>query len=94
MPEPHNRQAVALRYQPGQDVAPRVVAKGSGALAERIIQIAKENDVVVREDKNLVRVLSMLDLDQEIPPQLYKVVAEILAFVYRLSNRVPQPPAP
>jgi flagellar biosynthesis protein len=83
-PKPQLR-AVALRYKPGEDTAPRLTAKGKGAVAERIVELARRNGVPIRQDRNLVQVLSRLDLDQEIPPQVYRAVAEILAFVYRLS---------
>jgi len=83
-----NRQkAVALRYEPERDRAPKLVAKGQGHLAEKIIELARQHHIPVREDKNLVQILSRLDLNQEIPAEVYKAVAEILAFVYRLANR-------
>jgi flagellar biosynthesis protein len=78
---------VALRYTPGKDSAPRVVAKGRGYLADRILELARAHNIPVREDKNLVQILSRLDLDQQIPPELYRVVAEILAFVYRVGKQ-------
>lgn len=81
------RQAVALRYRPKEDDAPKLVAKGRGYVAEKILELARQYNIPVREDKNLLQVLSRLDLDQEIPPEVYRVVAEILAFIYRLSNR-------
>ncbi len=78
-------RAVALRYKPGEDTAPRLTAKGKGNVAERIVELARKNGVPIRQDRNLVEVLSRLDLEQEIPPEVYRAVAEILAFVYRLS---------
>jgi flagellar biosynthesis protein len=89
MAEPPTRNAVALRYNPDKDAAPVVVAKGKGAIADKIIELAAANGVAVREDKALVTVLSKLDLDREIPPQLYAAVAAILAFLYR-TNRPPR----
>lgn len=80
------KKAVALKYIPGQSEAPVVVAKGQGSVADIILQKAKENGVAVQEDAALVEVLSKLDLDQQIPPQLYQLVAEILSYVY-LSDR-------
>jgi flagellar biosynthesis protein len=80
------KHAVALSYSAEAQAAPVVKAKGKGAVAERIAQIAAENGVPVREDASLVEVLSKLDLDQEIPPELYKLVAEILSFVYRADQ--------
>jgi flagellar biosynthesis protein len=85
---PNDRQqAVALRYQPQRDRAPKLVAKGQGHLAEKILDLARQHNIPVREDKNLLQILSRLDLNQEIPAEVYKAVAEILAFIYRLSNR-------
>jgi len=85
-PEDH-RQAVALRYAPKKDAAPKLVAKGRGYLAERILELAQEHKIPIRRDKNLLQILSRLDLEAEIPAEVYKAVAEILAFIYRLANR-------
>ncbi|MCX7635667.1 MAG: EscU/YscU/HrcU family type III secretion system export apparatus switch protein [Syntrophales bacterium] len=78
--------AAALRYDAKNDRAPRVTAKGRGLIAEKIIALAKQNDIPIKEDPQLVQILYRLDLDEEIPPELYRVVAEILAFVYRLNE--------
>ena len=80
-------RAVALRYEPEQDDAPRVIAKGWGELAQRIIEIAKEHGVTVYEDGALAEVLCKLDMNQVIPPEMYQAVAEVLAFVYRLNEK-------
>jgi flagellar biosynthesis protein len=80
------KKAVALKYKPGDDHAPRVTAKGTGRLAERIIEMARKHGIPVKDDPDLVEVLSRLDLHDQIPPQLYVVVAELLAFVYRLNQ--------
>jgi flagellar biosynthesis protein len=85
--ERRRHQAVALKYRRGTDAAPRLVAKGGGPTADRIIQIARAHGVLIREDAALVEILSTLDLYQDIPPPLYRAVAEILAFVYRLNKR-------
>ncbi|SEN31024.1 EscU/YscU/HrcU family type III secretion system export apparatus switch protein [Paenibacillus sp. OV219] len=82
-----NKKAVALKYEPGERNAPVVVAKGQGRIAEAILEKAAENGVPVQQDKSLVEVLSKLDLDQEVPPELYALVAEILSFVYRSDQR-------
>jgi len=79
-------QAVALKYQPHSDPAPRVVAKGKGKLAEKIIEIARAHHVHIQNDPDLIEVLAQLDLDAEIPPDLYAVVAELLSFVYSLNR--------
>jgi flagellar biosynthesis protein len=86
-------KVIALRYQSQEDRAPKIAAKGRGHMAERILETAKAYNIPVREDKNLVEVLSHLDLEQEIPPEVYKVVAEILAFVYRLTSHNSPPPS-
>jgi flagellar biosynthesis protein len=80
--------AAALKYKPRQDSVPRLVAKGKGWLAERIIQTARENNIPLKEDPHLVEILSTLDLYEEIPPDLYKAVAEILVFLYRINKKV------
>jgi flagellar biosynthesis protein len=81
------RKAVALKYRHGSKAAPSVVAKGKGALAERIIALAREHNIPIREDRNLVEAISTLNLAEEIPPELYKAVAEVLVFIYRLSGK-------
>ncbi|HOE67298.1 MAG TPA: EscU/YscU/HrcU family type III secretion system export apparatus switch protein [Candidatus Hydrogenedentes bacterium] len=81
------RKAVALRYDRRKDQAPRVIAKGTGLLAERIIALAREHGVRVHEDPELVALLSKLDISVEIPEDLYRAVAEVLAFLYRLDRR-------
>ncbi len=81
------RQTVALRYAPKADSAPRLVAKGRGYLADKILELARLHNIPVRQDKNLVQILSRLDLEEEIPPEVYQAVAEVLAFIYRLSGR-------
>lgn len=86
------KKAVALKYEPGKHRAPRVTAKGRGLVAERIIELAREGGVPVTEDPDLVGVLIQLDFEEEIPPELYQAVAEILAFAYRLNRRMMEPP--
>jgi flagellar biosynthesis protein len=85
----HHRQAVVLGYAPKSDRAPKLIAKGRGYRADRILELAREHNIPIRHDHNLLQVLSRLDLNDEIPPEVYKAVAEILAFIYRLSNRPP-----
>jgi flagellar biosynthesis protein len=82
-----SRQVVALRYEPKRESVPRVVAKGRGYLADKILELAREHNIPIRQDRNLLQILSRLDLNDEIPPEIYKAVAEILAFIYRLSDR-------
>jgi flagellar biosynthesis protein len=81
-------KAVALKYDQKKDKSPRVIAKGRGNIAEKIIDIAKEHNVPLYEDKNLIQILEALDLETEIPPELYRAVAEVLAFIYRLNGRL------
>ncbi len=80
------KQAIALEYNPNEDEAPRVIASGKGALADRIIDKAKENKVPVHKDEKLADTLSRLEIGQVIPPELYEVVAEILVFVNAMDK--------
>ncbi len=80
------KKAVALSYEAEQQSAPRVIAKGSGLLAERLIELAREHGVPIHQDADLTEILSRLDLNQEIPPETYLLVAEILAFIYRTNQ--------
>ncbi|MGO3130642.1 MAG: EscU/YscU/HrcU family type III secretion system export apparatus switch protein [Alcaligenes sp.] len=85
----HRPQALALRYDP-KEGAPRVVAKGYGTLAEKIIDTAREHGLYVHESPELVSLLMQVDLDRHIPPQLYQAVAELLAWLYALEQGHPQ----
>ncbi|HJW56419.1 MAG TPA: EscU/YscU/HrcU family type III secretion system export apparatus switch protein [Burkholderiaceae bacterium] len=78
------QHAVALAYQTG-DAAPKVVAKGRGLIAEEIIARARQHGVFVHESKELVALLMQVDLDRDIPPALYRVVAELLAWLYHIE---------
>lgn len=80
-------KAAALRYNAAEDPAPRVTAKGLRKIAEQIIALARENGIPVREDPQLVELLMQVELDDEIPDDLYRAVAEILAFLYRADKR-------
>src|SRR5215813_14511965 len=90
-PAEPRRAAVALKYDAATDSAPKVIAKGRGLVAEKIIALARAQGIPMREDPDLVQMLMQIDLDQEIPPSLYKVVAELLAFVYRLNQSYQRP---
>lgn len=83
---PARHQAVALSYDPARARAPKITAQGSGTVAERIIQLARQHGVPIKEDPLLVQTLSKLELGQTIPPQLYQVVAEVFAWLYRLDE--------
>ncbi|HLO64337.1 MAG TPA: EscU/YscU/HrcU family type III secretion system export apparatus switch protein [Azonexus sp.] len=79
------REAIALAYRQ-TDAAPRVVAKGKGVVADEIIARAKEHGVFVHESPELVALLTQVDIDEHIPPQLYLAVAELLAWLYRIEH--------
>jgi flagellar biosynthesis protein len=85
-------RVAALRYDHPTDRAPKVVARGEGHVAERILALAREHGIPVHEDRELVDVLARLDLEEDIPGEVYQVVAEILAFLYRahLATRGPR----
>ena len=78
--------AVALAYKPGS-AAPRVVAKGRGTVGDKIVEMAREHGVPIEENEVLAGALSQVELDNEIPVELYKAVAEVLTFVLRVSGR-------
>ena len=78
--------AVALKYNEEKDRAPRVVAKGDGAAARSIIEKALKHNVPVKRDDALVELLSQIDIDREIPPELYAVVAELLCWIYKANS--------
>ena len=82
------KKAVALRYDKDKDNAPKLVAKGKEYIAERIIEIAKKNRVPIYPDRDLVQVLEALDMDFEIPAELYRAVAEVLVFIHDLNRKL------
>ena len=79
-------KAVALQYDNDKNNAPKVIAKGEGRTAQKIIQIAKENGVRLKKDEDLVELLSKVELDAEVPPEMYKAVAEIFSFLYKITK--------
>jgi flagellar biosynthesis protein len=81
-----SKKAVALTYDQRLDKAPKVVARGRGHMAEKIMTIARQNNIPLQQDSELAAVLELLEPGTEIPPELYQAVAEILAFVYRLNQ--------
>lgn len=85
--KPAMDKAVALRYNQEQDDVPVVVAKGQGFLAEKIKEVADMSGVPIQEDKQLVEYLMSLNLYEEIPAQLYAVVAEVLAYIYSMNKK-------
>lgn len=84
--KPVSSLAVALHYD--KQGAPRVVAKGKGSLGDKIIEVAKANNIPIQENEALAGALSNVELGDEIPAELYKAVAEVLIFVLRLSGRI------
>jgi flagellar biosynthesis protein len=80
------RAAVALRYDADKDKAPLVIASGRGLMADEILRIAEENKIPLYEDPELAKLLAKLELDTEVPPELYVLVAEVLFFVYKLDR--------
>ena len=78
--------AITLKYSGGSNHAPKVTAKGQGWVAEKIIAMAEQQNIPIRKDKDLVALLEKIDVGREIPESLYKLVAELLAWVYQLNN--------
>lgn len=81
------KKAVALGYKEELHNAPKVLATGKGETATKMISLAKEHGVPIKEDEDLVEILSKLDLGDEIPQNMYKAVAEVFAFVYQMANK-------
>jgi flagellar biosynthesis protein len=84
--KPEHTLAAAIQYDSAGDSAPKVTASGRGIIAEKIIEIAQENGIPIKNDPDLVQLLSKLQVGVEIPVELYRAVAEILAFVYSLNE--------
>lgn len=84
---PPRKKAAALRYEAEKDGVPRVVARGEGQMADKIIQIAMLHGITVQEDPDLVDMLCKLEVNQLIPEKMFTAVAEVMAYVYRLNNR-------
>ena len=80
-----DRKAVALKYERGRDAAPKITAKGRGAVADKILALAREHGIPIEKDTTLMEALYRLDLNEQITEELYQIVAEILAFIYRMN---------
>jgi len=80
------KKAVALQYDQDKNNAPEVTAQGTDKTAQNIIRIAEENGIPIKKDEDLVNMLSQIELNQEIPVELYQAVSEIFSFIYGLSN--------
>ena len=81
-----DKKAAALRYKHGEDPLPKMVAKGQGRIAEKIIELAKDHNIEIREDPDLVNLLTKLDVNDLIPESLFRAVAEVMAYVYRMNG--------
>lgn len=81
------QKAVALKYDKEKDHAPKLTASGSRETAKNIIKIAEQNGIPIKQDEDLVNMLSQIELNQEIPVELYKAVAEVFSFIYGVSNK-------
>ena len=81
-----DKKVVALEYDKGKSAAPLVTAKGKGLVAERILEIAKEHDIPIHSDADLVEILDKIEIEQEIPLEVYAIVAEIFAYIYKVSQ--------
>jgi flagellar biosynthesis protein len=79
--------AAAIKYDSEKNAAPILLAKGKGSIAEEIIKIAEDNDIPLYQDASLAKLLGSLELETEVPPEMYSVVAEVLAFVYKLEEK-------
>jgi flagellar biosynthesis protein len=86
--QPPRKLAVALEYERGSREAPRVTAKGYGHIAETIIALARENDVVIETNPALAQALAGVELEEPIPVELFEAVAEVIGFVLRARARV------
>jgi flagellar biosynthesis protein len=84
--EKKQKKAAALRYNDKKDAAPRVTAKGRGHLADTIIEAAKINHVPVQEDPSLIEILHKMEVNEQIPEELYQAVAEIFSFLYQVDK--------
>ncbi len=80
------KKAIALQYDKDKDSAPVVTAQGKGETAKNIIKIAEENGIPIKKDEDLVNMLSQIELNQEIPVELYQAVSEVFSFIYGISN--------
>lgn len=82
------KKAVALSYDEAVDVAPKLIAKGEGRIAEEIIQKAKEQEIPIHEDRSLVELLSKININETIPESLFLAVAEVFAFIYSIDQQL------
>ena len=83
------KSAVSIQYKGKTAKAPKITAKGKGLMGEKIVALAKEHGIPIKEDPDLVHLLSQVDINEEIPPDMYRVVAELLAFIYKINQEFP-----
>ncbi|MBD8068315.1 EscU/YscU/HrcU family type III secretion system export apparatus switch protein [Bacillus sp. PS06] len=83
----HSKKAIALRYQPDKDAAPTILAKGKGIAADRMIETAKQHHIPIEENHSLSELLVQLNINEQIPEELYKAVAEVFAFIYQTDKK-------
>ncbi|MCK4974816.1 MAG: EscU/YscU/HrcU family type III secretion system export apparatus switch protein [Sulfurimonas sp.] len=81
------KKAAALRYDSSKESAPRLLAKGQGQSAENIIKIAQLHNLPIKKDEDLIELLSKVEIDKEVPEALYKAVAEVFSFIYKVTNK-------
>jgi len=81
------KKAAALRYDTKKENAPRVIAKGEGVSAQNIIKIAQLHNLPIKKDEDLIELLSKVELDKEVPEALYKAVAEVFSFIYKMTKK-------
>lgn len=89
-PTPRQKKAAALAYDKQSDAAPKLTAKGRGQVAEKIITVAKEHGIPVEKDADLVEILDKVEIDSEIPIEVYSVVADIFAYIYKVNAQKKQ----
>ena len=82
-----NQKAVALGYDEKKDNAPKVLASGKGLIAEKIIEIARDNNIPMHRNADLVEILSLLEIDESIPIEVYSVVAKIFTYIYEQNQQ-------
>ena len=80
------QKAAALKYDKASDAAPKLAAKGRGVVAQKIIEAAREHGIPIHEDADLVEVLEKVEIDTEIPLEVYAVVAEVFAYLYKVNG--------
>jgi flagellar biosynthesis protein len=81
-------KAVALEYDNQKNSAPKVTVKGEGKTAQKIIELAKEHDIPIKKDEDLVELLSKVELDKEVPQEMYRAVSEVFSFIYNITNKL------